>query len=71
MDMCAIAGILGLPVTRETISAMLGTMARRGPDDRGIFQEGDVTLLHARLAVIDPSGGHKCTKIFGFILKSF
>lgn len=59
MDMCAIAGILGLPVTRETISAMLGTMARRGPDDRGVFQEGDVTLLHARLAVIDPSGGRQ------------
>ena len=59
MDMCAIAGILSLPVTRETISAMLGTMARRGPDDRGVFQEEDVTLLHARLAVIDPSGGQQ------------
>ena len=53
--MCAIAGILGLPVLNT--EKMLETMARRGPDARGIFREGDCTLLHARLAVIDPAGG--------------
>ena len=57
--MCAIAGILGLPATDGTADAMLKTMVRRGPDDRGIFRDGDVTLLHARLAVIDPSGGRQ------------
>lgn len=57
--MCAIAGILGLPAPPEAIRAMLATMARRGPDDRGVFQDDRVTLLHARLAVIDPAGGRQ------------
>ena len=57
--MCAIAGILGQEAPPEAIAAMLATMARRGPDDRGVFQEEGVTLLHARLAVIDPAGGRQ------------
>ena len=57
--MCAIAGILGQEAPPEAIAAMLATMARRGPDDRGVFQDADVTLLHARLAVIDPAGGRQ------------
>ena len=53
--MCAIAGILGLCVgDTETI---LATMARRGPDARGVCREPGCTLLHARLTVIDPEGG--------------
>ena len=59
MDMCAIAGILNLPAAMETVEAMGATMRRRGPDDFGIFQEDAVTLLHARLAVIDPDGGRQ------------
>ena len=55
--MCAIAGIIGLPFNRETAALLLATMARRGPDDRGIYQKQDTTLLHARLAIIDPEGG--------------
>ena len=57
--MCAIAGILGLAAPAEVMTAMLTTMARRGPDDRGVFQDDGVTLLHARLAVIDPAGGRQ------------
>ena len=57
--MCAIAGILGQEAPSEAIAAMLATMARRGPDDRGVFQNEGVTLLHARLAVIDPAGGRQ------------
>ena len=57
--MCAIAGILGLSAPDAAVEAMLRTMARRGPDDRGVFRDGDVTLLHARLAVIDPQGGRQ------------
>ena len=57
--MCAIAGILNLDAAPETIASMLATMRRRGPDDTGIFQEKDVTLLHARLTVIDPEGGRQ------------
>ena len=57
--MCAIAGILNMNAAPETLAAMRKTMLRRGPDDFGIFQERDVTLLHARLTVIDPEGGRQ------------
>ena len=57
MLMCAIAGILNLNAPAAVIDAMGGTMRRRGPDAFGVFRQADVTLLHARLAVIDPEGG--------------
>ena len=55
--MCAIAGILGLPAQQDTIDKMLKTMAARGPDGNGVFTDRGCTLLHARLAIIDPVGG--------------
>ena len=55
--MCGIAGILGIPVEPGISDAMLSTMARRGPDENGIFKEEDCCLLHSRLAVIDPEKG--------------
>lgn len=55
--MCAISGCVGLPIEETCMHAMLQTMARRGPDDRGIFRNADCTLLHTRLAIIDPTGG--------------
>ena len=57
--MCAIAGILGLFTDAAILEKMLKTMGRRGPDGHGVFQEEDVTLLHSRLAVIDPQGGRQ------------
>ena len=57
--MCAIAGILNLKMTEDTIEKMHRTMRRRGPDAKGVFQDADTTLLHARLAVIDPIGGQQ------------
>ena len=57
--MCAIAGILDLAAPPGTIEEMKKTMRRRGPDDFGLFQEEAATLLHARLAVIDPAGGRQ------------
>ncbi|MBE6949921.1 MAG: asparagine synthase (glutamine-hydrolyzing) [Ruminococcaceae bacterium] len=57
--MCAIAGILNLKASPATIDAMQQTMRRRGPDDLGVFQGEDVTLLHARLAIIDIEGGRQ------------
>ena len=59
MHMCAIAGILNLNAPPAAVDAMAGTMRRRGPDAFGRYREGDVTLLHARLAVIDPEGGRQ------------
>ena len=57
--MCAIAGIIGLEGYHEVLQKMLATMARRGPDDKGVYQNRDCTLLHARLAIIDPAGGRQ------------
>lgn len=55
--MCAIAGCVNLSVNQQTILSMLGTMSRRGPDGQGVEQAGLCTLLHSRLAIIDPVGG--------------
>ena len=57
MRMCGIAGMVGLTASRETQEKILATMTRRGPDGSGIFQQGACTLLHSRLAIIDPAGG--------------
>lgn len=55
--MCAIAGSIDFLVTNETVQKMLATMLRRGPDGQGVFRENQCTLLHARLAIVDPAGG--------------
>lgn len=55
--MCAIAGLVGLDAEEQTLDRMLKTMARRGPDDRGVSTAPGCTLLHTRLAIIDPAGG--------------
>ncbi len=55
--MCAIAGILNLKIDEQTEKKMLETMRRRGPDGGGTYESEGCTLLHARLAVIDPEGG--------------
>lgn len=57
--MCAIAGIIGQEISLETIEKMLATMQRRGPDGKGYYRENGVTLLHSRLAIIDPEGGRQ------------
>lgn len=57
MIMCGISGIIGLKAEDEVICNMLQTMHRRGPDENGVFQEEEATLLHARLAIIDLVGG--------------
>ena len=55
--MCGIAGMIGLTAGPEIQKKILATMVRRGPDGNGVFQEGLCTLLHSRLAIIDPLGG--------------
>ena len=57
--MCAIAGFADIQATEETRNRMLSTMARRGPDGEGCFVAEGCTLLHRRLAVIDPEGGRQ------------
>ncbi len=55
--MCGIAGGLSLPMNEAIRDRLLDTMARRGPDGRGWYQDPGCWLLHSRLAIIDPAGG--------------
>jgi asparagine synthase (glutamine-hydrolysing) len=48
-----------LTADRGAVEAMTKTMARRGPDDEGIWIDRHVALGHRRLAVIDVEGGHQ------------
>lgn len=57
--MCGIAGFVGrngLELSHR--ERMLAGIRHRGPDAQGVWQEDSVTLLHARLSIIDlsPSG---------------
>lgn len=61
--MCAIAGIIELKRSEAVQRSMISTMLRRGPDDAGIYENGKCCLLHTRLAVIDPAGGHQPMKL--------
>jgi len=57
--MCGIAGHAGLDAER-TVRAMLGALARRGPDSEGIENWPGATLGHRRLAILDLSeAGHQ------------
>jgi len=57
--MCGIAGMIGPAADNGINKRILKTMERRGPDGKGIYAKEDCTLLHARLAVIDPDGGRQ------------
>lgn len=63
--MCGIAGILnsnGAPVEPDLLSRMVGLLRHRGPDASGIYRGGStdsVGLGHARLSIIDLSGGEQ------------
>ncbi len=54
--MCGIFGGLSLSdsvIDQSVIERMSKAVARRGPDDRGEFQQGPVMLGHRRLSIID------------------
>ncbi len=54
--MCGICGAVGIE-ERGLIDRMTEALRHRGPDDRGVFFEGDAALGHRRLSIIDPEGG--------------
>jgi asparagine synthase (glutamine-hydrolysing) len=59
--MCGITGIYcesDLPQQRE-LEAMVHSIRRRGPDDRGYFVSGPVGLGMSRLSIIDPENGRQ------------
>ena len=43
--------------TQRVINDMNSVLKNRGPDQSGIFNEGDIYLAHNRLAIIDPENG--------------
>lgn len=60
--MCGIAGWYrrgGSPVPPEIIRAQCDTILHRGPDDEGIFTDGDLGMGMRRLSIIDVAGGHQ------------
>lgn len=57
--MCGIAGALG-PVSSAHLASMSEALGHRGPDDEGRHtDEGGATLIHRRLSIVDPEGGHQ------------
>lgn len=61
--MCGIAGILSPrldhSVRDESVQRMVQRQHHRGPDDRGFYSDGPVTLGMCRLSIIDPANGHQ------------
>lgn len=59
--MCGIAGWIDyenyLDNKDKILNDMSSTLARRGPDAKGTYQNGEVCLLHRRLIVVDPDNG--------------
>jgi asparagine synthase (glutamine-hydrolysing) len=60
--MCGIAGIFNLNgegLAPESLQGMIRMLAHRGPDDTRIHAENGVGLAHARLSIIDLTGGQQ------------
>ncbi len=60
--MCGICGQLnfdGKPAEARDTEAMVRTLDHRGPDDRGVYADGPVSIGIARLNVIDLETGHQ------------
>jgi asparagine synthase (glutamine-hydrolysing) len=57
--MCGIVGLIGR-LEYSSLRNIFDTIRHRGPDDEGIFYEGDVWLAHKRLSIVDlSSNGHQ------------
>lgn len=61
--MCGIAGLVAPHRSADerlsAVTRMCDRMSHRGPDDRGFFGEGPLTLGSRRLAIFDPARGHQ------------
>lgn len=61
--MCGIAGVVKFSsraVKKEMVQMMLQQIKHRGPDDEGVFIDGNVGLGHVRLSILDLScAGHQ------------
>jgi asparagine synthase (glutamine-hydrolysing) len=61
--MCGITGIFSKNLARssrkEALINMVAALQHRGPDGSGVYLTEDIALGHARLAIIDLSGGNQ------------
>lgn len=62
--MCGIAGIVnarsgGPPPERAQLTAMIGALRHRGPDEFGIYRDRHAGLAHARLSIVDLATGQQ------------
>ncbi len=60
--MCGIAGIIhpkGRQPDRAILAEMIAAIAHRGPDENGIYVDGEAGLAHARLSILDLAGGRQ------------
>jgi asparagine synthase (glutamine-hydrolysing) len=46
-------------INRELLAEMRDTIEHRGPDDDGLFVEGNIGLGHRRLSIVDVAHGHQ------------
>lgn len=60
--MCGITGILDFVHggRGDLIDRITDALAHRGPDGRGVFTDGPVSLGHRRLSILDPSPAGAC-----------
>jgi len=62
--MCGINGIAlssrsGLSLDKRIVERMRDVITHRGPDDVGIFIDGNIGLGHRRLSIVDVASGHQ------------
>lgn len=57
--MCGIAGAIDLNQPLKETNLDIDALYKRGPDDRGVFQDKHVFLGHRRLSIIDLTTGHQ------------
>jgi len=61
--MCGVVGYLGDALSqaegRALLRLMIGAVAHRGPDEQGIFTDGNVGLGHSRLSIIGLEDGQQ------------
>ena len=59
--MCGIAGYVsaGAPAGQDIVRQMCAQIRHRGPDDEGVYVDGQCAIGMRRLSIIDLAGGHQ------------
>src|SRR3569623_1295700 len=59
--MCGIAGYVsaGAPAGQDIVRQMCAQIRHRGPDDEGVYVDGQCAIGMRRLSIIDVEGGHQ------------